>query len=308
MSTPSPGHTPVLSSADLENFVTCGFVHLTDCFDVSPGSTAHRWAQESWARNGINPEDRSTWPNDKIHMPSSETALVRDFSPKAFAAMCELCGGPEQVDPMQTWGNGFIANYGLGRDKEWLPPGPEVSGWHVDGDWFLHFLDSPEQGLLVVVLFSDIHPRGGGTFIACDSVSLVARFLAARPEGVEPNGFPWKDLVSQCRDFRETTGKAGDVFLLHPFILHASSYNHRPEARLMINPSGLLREPMRYDRRADGSAYSPMEQVVLRALGKDHYPFEPAMPRRRIVPKRVAMQQALLEKEKERERERLAKA
>src|SRR5271156_4404816 len=99
----------VLSAADLENFRAFGFIQLTDCFDASPGSTAHRWAQESWQRNSIDPANRATWPNDKIHMSGSETRLVREFSPKAFAAMCELCGGDEQVDPEQVWSNGFIA-------------------------------------------------------------------------------------------------------------------------------------------------------------------------------------------------------
>jgi hypothetical protein len=68
----------------------------------------------------------------------------------------------------------------------------------------------------------------------------------------------------------------------------------------MINPSGVLNAPMRFDRRSDGSPYAPVEQVVLNALGKDHFDFKPTMPRRRIVPQRVAMQQALLEKEKKR--------
>ena len=297
---PTSGQSPVLTAADLENFLAYGFVQLTDCFDTSPGSLAHRWVQDSWIRNGISPGDRTTWPNDKIHMPGTEKALVREFSPKAYAAMCELCGGEAQVDAEQTWGNGFIANYGLGRDKEWMAPGPDVPGWHVDGSWFLHFLDSPEQGLLVVVLFSDIHPKGGGTFIACDSIPHVARYLADHPEGVDPYGFPNDDLIRQCHDFRETTGKAGDVFLLHPFTLHTSSYNHRPEARLMINPSGLLRTPMRYDRRSDGSAYSPMEKLVLRGLGHEHYDFQTTMPRRRIVSPGDAKRQAQLEKEKER--------
>jgi hypothetical protein len=156
---------------------------------------------------------------------------------------------------------------------------------------------------LMIVLFSDIHPRGGGTFIACDSIPHIVRFLAARPEGVDPHGFPAVDILGQCRDFRETTGRAGDVFLLHPFTLHTSSYNHRPEARFMINPSGILNSPMRFDRRADGSAYVPIEQVVLRAAGADYLEFQPTAPRRRIVPGRVAMQQELLA----RERERLAK-
>jgi hypothetical protein len=38
----TPGRSPVLSAADLENFLAFGFVHLTDCFDTSPGSVAHR--------------------------------------------------------------------------------------------------------------------------------------------------------------------------------------------------------------------------------------------------------------------------
>ena len=281
----------ILSAADLDNFLRYAFVHLTDCFDASPGSTAHRWVEESWARNGISPQDRSHWPNDKIHMPSTERITVREFSPKAFAAICQLCGGESQVDTTETWHNGFIANYGLGRDRPWAAPGPEAGGWHVDGDWFLHFLDSREQGLLMVVLFSDIHPRGGGTFIACDSVPHVARFLAAHPEGVEPDGFPIAEIVRQCRDFREVTGKAGDVFLLHPFIVHTSSYNHRPEARFMINPSGVLNAPLCFDRRSTDSSYAPVEQAVLAALAREYLDFQPTTSRRRITPARIVAAQ-----------------
>jgi hypothetical protein len=299
MTTSSGGS--VLSAADLEHFLAYGFVRLTDCFDTTPGSVAHRWVEESWKRNGLSPSDRSTWPNDKIHMPTTETVPVREISPRAFAAILELCGGEDRIIDNLSWSNGFIANYGFGRDREWVPPGPGAGGFHVDGDFFLHFLDSAEQGLLTVVLFSDIHPQGGGTFVMCDSIAPIARHLAAHPEGVQPNGFPNKEIVLAGHDFRETTGKAGDVFLLHPFMLHTSSYNHRPEARLMINPNVALRKPMRFDRRSDGSAYSPVEKAVLRALGAEHYAFEPTAPRQRIVPARIAMQQALLEKERERQ-------
>ena len=292
--------TSVLTAADLANFREYGFVHLTDCFDTAPGSLAHRWVAETWVRNGLPPDDLSKWPVGKIHMPNSELRLIREISPKAFAAICELVGGEDRLIDNPVWGNGMIANYGMGRDKPWIPPSPEMGGWHVDGDFFLHFLDSAEQGLLLVILWSDIHPQGGGTFIACDSVPHIARWLAAHPEGVEPNGFEAKRQILNCHDLRETTGKAGDVFLLHPFTLHTSSYNHRPEARFMTNPSIILREPMRLDRRADGSAYSPVEQVTLAALGLEHSDFKPTMPRRRIVPGRVAHQQALLEQEKER--------
>ena len=303
MTNSSPGPSSTLSATDLEHFLAYGFVHLTNCFDTSPGSVAHRWVRESWSRVGLSPDDPSTWPNDKIALPELETIPVRDFSPRAFAAICELSGGEDRAVTDIAWGNRFIVNYGLGRDKDWIPPGPSTPGWHLDGDFFLHFLDSPEQALLVVVLFSDIHPQGGGTFIACDSIPVAARYLAVHPEGVDVHAFPCKEFVRGCRDFRETTGKAGDVFLLHPFTLHASSYNHRPEARFMINPVAHFREPMCFDRRSDGSAYSPVEQAVLNALGVDHYDFQPTCARQKVAAERVAREREFLA----RERERLAK-
>ena len=299
MNSPSP--SSVLSSDDIEHFIRHGFVRVSECFDTAPGSVAHRWVQESWIRNGLDANDMSTWPIDKIHMPSAERMLIKEFSPKGYAAMCELCGGEDRIDAGGTWSNGFIANYGWGRDKEWIAPSADAPGWHKDGDFFLHFLDSPEQALLIVVLFSDIHPQGGGTFVACDSVPPIAKYLAAHPEGVLPNGFPCADLVRECSDFRETTGKAGDVFFLHPYLLHTSSFNHRPEARFMINPAAQFREPMRFDRRDDGTAYSPVELSILRALGVDHYDYQPTAPRQEIVPPRVARQRKLLEEERARQ-------
>ena len=68
----------------------------------------------------------------------------------------------------------------------------------------------------------------------------------------------------------------------------------------MINPASHLREPMRLDRRSDGSAYSPMERVILNALGVDHYIFQPTAPRQKIVPARVAREQEMLARERER--------
>jgi hypothetical protein len=163
-------------------------------------------------------------------------------------------------------------------------------------EFFHAFSRQSGTGSSCFVLFTDVHPRGGGTFIACDSVGPVARYLAAHPEGVNPSELPGKEWIRECHDFRETTGRAGDVFLVHPYLLHTSSYNHRPEARLMINPPVRLREPMRFDRRADGSAYSAVELAVLRALGVRHCDFQPAGPRLMVVPPRVTMQTKLVEK------------
>ena len=125
-------------------------------------------------------------------------------------------------------------------------------GWHKDGDFFRHSLNSPEQGLLVFVNWTDVVHLGGPTYIATDSVSVVANFLAANPEGVLPNEFDFKALVSQCHEFEEATALAGDVFLLHPFMLHAASQNPLRLIRIISNPPVHRKEPMCF-KRADGN-------------------------------------------------------
>lgn len=180
---------------------------------------------------------------------------------------------------------------------------PRAPVGHKDGDFFRHFLDSPEQGLLTLVLWSDIKPRGGGTFVAADSVGPVARMLAEHTEGIGPKSFDYPQLLAQCHNYVETTGTLGDVVLLHPYILHAVSQNHAGNARVITNPPIALSEPMDFNR-ADPADFSPVEQAVLRGLGVDRLDYRPTAEREQVVPERVLRQQRMAEEEQT----RLAKA
>lgn len=285
----------VLTSADREHFLAYGFVRVPQAVD--PHYLA-LWSSRVWSRLGFDAQDPTTWTEDKIHMPSAESGPVATIAPKAWQAIGELCGGHARcID--STWSDGFIANFHHGRGQAWVPAGPAAKGWHKDGDFFRHFLDSPEQGLLTIVLWSDVIERGGPTYLIADSVAPVARYLAAHPEGVLPDGFPLRTIVDSCRDFRVATGTAGDVFLMHPFMLHASSFNPLGRARLITNPPIHLREPMRFDR-LDADEHSLVEQAILRGLGVARLAFSTTAPREQVVPARVEKQRQLLEQEKRR--------
>jgi hypothetical protein len=292
--------TPVLSPADLEHFVTHGFIKVPQALDAG---VIRRAVDLMWTRLGYDRDDPATWTEAKIHMPNHEHFEVKDVAPRAFAAICELCGGAERIHP-PTWGDGFIANFHFGDGMPWVPPGPQMTGWHKDGDFFRHFLDSPEQGLLTIVLWSDVQERGGATFLAADSVGPVARHLLDHPEGVNPlsapgesyGGFPFKTMIHACRDFRAATGAAGDVYLMHPFLLHTSSFNALKLPRLITNPPVALTHPMRFDR-PHWNDHSPVEQAVLRSLQRTSLAFSPTAPRERLEPPRVAQQRRLKESE-----------
>jgi hypothetical protein len=288
-------HT-ALTDEQVEAFVEDGYVTLPECFTRG---AAQPWLEEAWVRLGYDPDDPDTWIEKRVHMPSLRHVDVRDFAPTVWGAACQLLGGEDRIVAPYTWGNGFIANLGLGADREWEPPSASSPGWHKDGDFFRHFLDSPEQGLLTIVLWSDIEPRAGGTFIAPDSVAPVARLLAQRTDGVLPDDFPYDDLISQCTSFVETTGRLGDVVLMHPYMLHAVSQNHRGTARFITNPPIALKEPMDFDR-PDPAEHSPVERAVLRALGVQRLDYRPTAARESVVPERVLRQQRTSEEEQAR--------
>ena len=59
------------------------------------------------------------------------------------------CSAVKTDSPIQhrPWGDGFIINFALGAAEAWQPPKARRIGWHKDGDFFRHFLDSPGTGI-----------------------------------------------------------------------------------------------------------------------------------------------------------------
>jgi ectoine hydroxylase-related dioxygenase (phytanoyl-CoA dioxygenase family) len=276
-----------LSDAEVEHFLRHGYVVLEGCFDVA---AAQEWIDRAWVRLGYDRDDPTQWTEKRIHLSKQASVDARDFAPRAWNAAVQLLGGEERIELPWQWNDGFIANLGVGDDRPWQPPSAAVGGWHKDGDFFRHFLDSPEQGLLTIVLWTDMHHQGGGTFVAADSVAVVARYLAEHPEGVLPTEFDFQALTRQCTEFVELTGRAGDVVLIHPYVLHATSQNVIKHGRLITNPPIALCEPMNF-ARADGSEHSTVERAVLNGLGVDTFDFKPTGERELVVPKRVLEQQ-----------------
>jgi hypothetical protein len=279
----------VLTTHDVEQFLDKGYVKLRNCFTRE---AAQEHSRHIWTRLGYDPDDSSTWESPSVHMASHQDIDVKTFAPKAWQASCELVGGAQRlaVDRPYPWTDGFIVNLHRGADAPWAPASGDSPGWHVDGSWFRHYLDSPEQGLLAIVLWSEVVHEGGATFVATDSIGPVARFLADHPGGILPGGepdddpppFPYAELARQCTEFVEATGDVGDVYLLHPFLLHTMSQNVLRRPRFITNSTLMLAEPMRFNR-PNPEEHSLVERAVLRALGVDRYDFTATGPRGRVV-------------------------
>jgi len=285
----------ILTETDVACFLENGYVKIPGCFDRG---LADEWRAFAFERLGYDPGDPSTWEEARVHMPRMNTVDVAEFSPKSWAGMCDLMGGAERIKQPVQWADGFICNFNIRADEPWRPPSADVPGWHKDGDWFKHFLDSPEQGLLTIVIWSDILPQSGGTFVAPDSIGHIAKYLVDYPEGVYNREAQFGKQIEKCRRFEEVTGEVGDVVLIHPYMLHAASANPSGRARFITNPAVSLNDPMCFNR-PDGD-YSLVEQAILNALGVDSLDWQITAERERVVPERVARQQKMLEEQKAR--------
>lgn len=164
-----------LSQDQIDHFMRHGYVHLTNCFSQDK---AAEWTADVWTRLGYSPTDKSTWAAERINMPEHNSEPVQTFAPKAWAAICELLGGEDRVAAHSaTWNDALIVNLGTEESEGKLTHPSELNGWHVDGDFFVHFLDSPEQGLLVIPLFTDIREHAGGTAVCSDAIKKIAQHL-----------------------------------------------------------------------------------------------------------------------------------
>lgn len=306
-----------LTEEEKEHFRQRGFIHLKNCFTREQSQSI---TKDVWVRLGIDPSDKATWFSGKQNMPNLNSFSAADFAPKAWAAICELCGGEDRIDTAsREWRDGLIVNLGSPENegKEIAPR--DLDNWHVDGDFFVHYLDSPEQALLVIPLYSDIVPSGGGTMICPEAIPKVARHLHEHPEGLSPRMIPrthedfrletnrgwFSELAQSCSDFVEVTGECGDVFLLHPLMLHSATPNPLRRIRIITNPPVSLKEP--FDLSRPDGQYSLVEQTTLRALGKEATGlggWAITAPRERIVPERMKV----VNRKREEELKRLEQA
>ncbi|KAF2798254.1 hypothetical protein K505DRAFT_371889 [Melanomma pulvis-pyrius CBS 109.77] len=303
-----------LDQAQIDHFLEHGWIKLSNCFSKEQAAELQ---STMWTRLGMDPNDIGTWHTERTNMPWFKAFSISTFSPKAWAAINSLLA-PSTINPeVSTWKDGFIVNLGTPSGHNKLIKPQDLKGWHVDGDFFVHYLDSPEQALLVIPLWTDIVPGGGGTMICPPAIATVAKHLHDNPEGVSPRmatraqnpGFKtelqnldWtNNLAASFPDdaFVEATGVVGDVYLLHPLMLHSASNNMLRKVRVITNPPVSIKEPFCFERADAG--YSVVERKTLKALGRESLPgWRIQGERQMLVPERVRIQQEMKRKEEER--------
>jgi hypothetical protein len=263
-----------LTSAQIEQFVVAGYCVLRAAFTPAQAAAARA---EVWRRMeekaAIREDDPATWPEAyDIEEHLTHPAVLECFTDRLAAAVEQLTG-PGRWRGERRWGF-WPVNFSYLADRPYDVPD---FGWHVDGNWFRHTLDCPNQGLLVIGLFSDVEPGWGGTVLSLGSHRQTARVLAAHPAGLHHRTLFSKVLAEPLGNFWEATGCAGDVVLAHPFMFHARGIKQGGPPRMISNTEAGLRHPLRVSPR-DRDVAAPVELAIHRALAEP--PLNQVNPRR----------------------------
>ena len=253
-----------LASAQIEQFITDGFVRIDHAF---PREQADAARAILWKATGCNPDDPATWTQPVIRLGGfAEPPFVEAGNTPLLHAAFDQLVGKGRWHRLAALGT-FPVRFPSTAD-------PGDAGWHIDVSFGITSPDfmswranihSKGRALLMLFLFSGVGEDDAPTRIRVGSHADIARQLA--PAGEE--GLSLRELAadgfasSAHRPVVTATGDAGTVYLCHPFLVHAAQRHQGTRPRFMAQPPLLPVDP---ENRPHGNL-NPVEQATARALG-----------------------------------------
>jgi Phytanoyl-CoA dioxygenase (PhyH) len=250
-------------------FLRDGFVKIEGAV---PEGTAEECAALLWQQTGCDPHDRATWTRpvhwvgDMAQPPFAEAANT----PVLHAAFDRLTGAGRWV-PRRSLGS-FPLRFPHRTE-------PDDAGWHIEASYQLpgedHYVTNVRSRgrlLLMLFLFTEVDEDNAPTRIRVGSHLDVPPVLVPYGErGASIFTFAREvDEASAHRPLALATGRPGDVYLCHPFLVHAAQPHHGTRPRFMAQPP--LHPAVDPDpERVDG-AYSPVERAIRQGLGLEAAP------------------------------------
>lgn len=250
-----------LSEKDIEFFLENGYLKIPQCFSTSSASKCREilW-NDIEGKTNIKRNDNSTYP---IKLPLDNVYTCENGYPwddvlnsdKLKSSLKQLSGSNEIENIACGW---WMITFpedvqpDIERENIWGIDG----NWHIDGGKLWRYPYLRDIGFVLVMYFSDVERFCGGTLVASGSHTSICRDLIdygvkgvsnriLREKFLERESFNLFPMV-------ELIGNAGDVYILHPYLLHARSRNlgsRKDESvRFMAHPSISLKNDLDFTK------------------------------------------------------------
>jgi hypothetical protein len=251
--------------ATIDDFCAAGFLVVRDAVAPDTVRACVDAIEDELRVRVVDPRDPKTWTQPVVRLPCPEGP--------AFATAGQSPALRETYDTLLGPGT-WIQREGIGGTVPIRFPSktdPGDAGWHIDGSydvngqWWVN-VHSRGRGLLALFLFTDVGDTDAPTEILVGSHLDVPRVLA--PYGA--HGVFFGDVTGNLpastfqRARARATGRAGDVYVCHPFLVHRATWPHRgSRPRMVAQPAIALHKPFAL---RDGSAVCAVERAILHGL------------------------------------------
>jgi len=250
-------------AVDTDAFERDGFVALRGAVDTATAAACRELIWGALARRGVRRDDPGRWPAHLNLTDLGGHAFAAAATAPALTAAYDELIGPGRWMLDGSIGGAVVVRFPREHDRG-------NAGYHIEGSYagpggtpgWVN-LRSRARGLLALFLFTDVGPDDAPTRLMCGSHLYVPRFLAPYGEaGTDSDAVFWRESVL-CLTAAHATGRAGDVFLCHPFIVHTATWPHRGTGpRMIAQPA--INAPAGFT--LDGSDPSPVARAIVAGL------------------------------------------
>lgn len=255
----------LLSNKEIEQFIVDGFIRIDNAFSPELAKDAMNILWNDIPFERTNP---ASWtePVVWLGMYSQEPFIASVNSPELHSIFDQLVGAGRWI-PCKSVG-AFPVRFPSekqsnddGKHVDAGFPGDDPSNYF---EWRVN-IRSKGRALLMLVLFSDVSENDAPTVLYKKSHHDTAKLLATKGE----SGLSFMELAEKTNEFpnREklyATGKAGTIYLCHPFIVHSAQAHKGTVPKFMAQPPLLLRTELNLVDSQDG--FTPVEQAIRLAL------------------------------------------
>jgi len=255
----------LLSKKEIEQFIHNGFVRIESAFSQE---IAEAVVDILWHDLPVDRSNPATWTEPVIRLGMyTQQPFVESLNGQKLHLIFDQLIGQDRWIPCRSVGT-FPVRFP--SDKK-----PNDTGKHVDVsfpgsdptnyfEWRAN-VKSKGRALLMLVLYSDVSKKDAPTILYEGSHKDVAKLLAKEGDW----GLSFVEIAEKINDLPErkevyATGKAGTVYLCHPFLVHSAQPHTGTVPKFMAQPPLLLRGELTIADSTVG--YTPVEQAIRLAL------------------------------------------
>ena len=258
----------VLEEPELESFIRDGYLVVRSAF---PPELAEECRLAAAQQLGIDLATPLTWRRPVVRgVPTGDCFKQAANAPRLLDAISQLI----EPDAWQTRPNlgAFIVRFPSEQD-------PGDAGWHIDSSfqptdesrWFVNYR-SKGRALLLLCLVSDVGMDDAPSRLLPGSHLEMSRLLVPAGDKGLPGAYAGQESKIPIPESRGgeafAIGSAGDVFICHPFLVHAASWPQRGEQpRFLAQPPIAISNGLQLD--GPMNRLSPVARAIRVGIGME---------------------------------------